>query len=68
MSFNAEQVQQLVEGARSKGITPANCPHCKFDRRFPGFKSGGWMETGNNGPIVACPMCNADESHPRDLD
>jgi hypothetical protein len=39
-------------------ITPANCPHCEYDRRFPGFESGGWMQQDNNGPIVSCPMCN----------
>ncbi len=39
-------------------LTPANCPHCEYDRRFPGFESGGWMQQDNNGPIVSCPTCN----------
>lgn len=46
-------------------FTPSNCPHCEYDRRFPGFESGGWMQQDNNGPIVSCPMCNDDGSHPR---
>ncbi len=66
--FTAQQKSELVEGAKANGITPANCEHCAYDRRFPGLKSGGWMYPGNNGPVHACPMCNADESHPRDLD
>lgn len=41
-------------------FTPAECPHCEYDRRFPGFETGGWMQQDNNGPIVSCPMCNAD--------
>ena len=43
---------------------PIECPHCEYDRRFPGFEGGGWMQQDNNGPIVSCPMCNADGSHP----
>jgi hypothetical protein len=43
-----------------KRITPANCPLCEYDRRFPGFEAGGWMQQDNNGPIVSCPMCNPD--------
>jgi hypothetical protein len=66
MTFTDQQKAKLMEGARRNGITPANCPHCEFDRRFPGFKSGGWIEPYNNGPIGPCPMCNADGSHPRD--
>lgn len=45
--------------------TPANCPHCEYDRQFPGFEMGGWMQQDNNGPIVSCPLCNDDGSHPR---
>lgn len=45
---------------------PAECPHCEYDRRFPGFESGGWMQQDNNGPIVSCPMCNDDGSYPTD--
>jgi hypothetical protein len=37
---------------------PSVCPHCEYDRRFPGFERGGWMQLDNNGPIVSCPMCN----------
>jgi hypothetical protein len=43
---------------------PTECPHCEYDRRFPGFEFGGWMQTDNNGPIVPCPMCNPNETHP----
>lgn len=45
-------------------LTPANCPHCEYDRRFPGFEAGGWMQQDNNGPIVSCPMCNDDGIFP----
>lgn len=44
-------------------VMPANCPHCEYDRRFPGFEGGGWIQQDNNGPIVSCPMCNDDGSH-----
>lgn len=43
-----------------KRISPATCPHCEYDRRFPGFEAGGWMQMDNNGPIVSCPMCNPE--------
>lgn len=43
---------------------PFNCPHCEYDRRFPGFESGGWIRQDNNGPIVSCPVCNPDQTHP----
>lgn len=46
-------------------FSPTDCPHCEYDRRFPGFESGGWMQQDNNGPIVSCPLCNDDGSHPR---
>lgn len=39
---------------------PADCPHCEYDRRFPGFEAGGWLQQDNNGPIVSCPVCNDD--------
>lgn len=42
---------------------PSACPHCEYDRRFPGFEGGGWIQQSNNGPIVSCPMCNDDGSH-----
>ena len=31
------------------------CPHCDGAGPNP-----GWIETENNGPIVACPLCNPD--------
>lgn len=65
--FSTEQKQRLVDGAKRHGITPANCPNCEYDRRFPDTRNGGWVYPGSNASIVACPMCNADESHPRDL-
>ncbi|MDB5612087.1 MAG: hypothetical protein JWP25_8987 [Bradyrhizobium sp.] len=43
---------------------PSQCPHCEYDRRFPGFEGGGWMQQDNNGPIVSCPMCNDDGAYP----
>lgn len=45
--------------------SPRNCPHCRYDRKFPGTAWGGWIYTGNNGPVVACPVCNADGTYPR---
>lgn len=39
---------------------PENCPHCEYDRQFPGFEAGGWLQQDNNGPIVSCPVCNKD--------
>lgn len=45
-------------------INPRECPMCEYDRRFPGFEAGGWMQQDNNGPIVSCPMCNDDGSWP----
>lgn len=46
-------------------VSPANCPHCEYDRRSPGFERGGWLQQDNNGPIVSCPLCNDDGKHPR---
>ena len=63
--FTTEQINRLKAQAERAGITPANCPNCEYDRRFPGFEGGGWLETDNNGPIVACPLCNPDGAHPR---
>jgi hypothetical protein len=48
-----------------KLFTPANCPHCEYDRQFPETANGGWVYMGNNAPIGPCPMCNPDGSHPR---
>lgn len=45
---------------------PDNCPYCEYDRRFPGFEAGGWIQQDNNGPIVSCPMCNPLGMHPRE--
>ena len=47
--------------------TPADCPHCEYDRRFPGFEGGGWIQQDNNGPIVACPLCNDAGRSPREI-
>ena len=44
---------------------PADCPHCEYDRQFPGFEGGGWVQQDNNGPIVSCPLCNPNGIHPR---
>ncbi len=44
---------------------PSECPHCEYDRRFPGFEKGGWIQQDNNGPIVSCPICNDDGAYPR---
>lgn len=35
------------------------CPCCK------GEPEPGYIETGNNGPIVPCPMCNAEDDYDR---
>jgi hypothetical protein len=63
--FSAENIARLRAGADKHGITPQNCPHCEYDRRFPETATGGWMYPGNNGPIVPCPMCNPDQKQPR---
>lgn len=49
---NAEAVKT------KRTINPRDCPMCEYDRRFPGFEAGGWLQQDNNGPIVSCPMCN----------
>jgi hypothetical protein len=46
--------------------TPADCPHCEHERRFPGFEAGGWLQQDNNGSIVSCPVCNDDGHWPRE--
>ena len=51
------------DGEPLRRFVPATCPHCEYDRRFPGFEAGGWMQQDNNGPIVSCPLCNDDGSH-----
>lgn len=63
MFFPPALHNELVKRLRVK---PAECPHCEYDRRFPGFERGGWIQQENNGPIVSCPMCNDDGAHPRD--
>lgn len=65
MLYSDAHKAALIKNAREHHITPRNCPLCEYDRRFPGFECGGWMQQDNNGPIVSCPMCNADESQPR---
>jgi hypothetical protein len=46
--------------ATQRRFVPATCPYCAYDRQFPGFEGGGWIEMPNNGPIVSCPLCNDD--------
>ena len=53
----------MTEEGKMK-FTPQNCPHCEYDRKFPGFEAGGWMQQENGGPIVSCPLCNDDGKHP----
>lgn len=48
------------EHAAPRRFVPATCPYCEYDRRFPGFEAGGWIQQDNNGPIVSCPLCNDD--------
>lgn len=62
-----DTITDNTSGMKRK-FKPADCPHCAYDRKFPETITGGWIYMGNNGPIVSCPMCNADESHPRYLD
>ncbi len=57
--------KEAFEPPKVRRFTPANCPHCEYDRRFPGTENGGWIYTGNNGPTVPCGMCNPNGSHPR---
>ena len=61
MTHNQSQPKRAIP----RQFVPAMCPHCEYDRRFPGFESGGWIQQDNNGPIVSCPLCNDDGSHPR---
>lgn len=51
--------------ARVRRLTPATCPHCAYDRKFPETFSGGWIYPGNNSPIVPCGMCNPNGTYPR---
>ncbi len=60
-----EIADQLKTSIASMGFQPHNCPYCEYDRRFPGFESGGWIQQDNNGPIVSCLVCNDDGTHPR---
>lgn len=60
-------MERLAEpGKLRRTPHPSECPHCEYDRRFPGFEFGGWMQQDNNGPIVPCPMCNDDGAYLRD--
>lgn len=59
----SEAAEKAIENAKqARRWKPHNCPHCEYDRRFPGFEAGGWMQQENNGPIVSCPLCNPDGS------
>lgn len=64
-TFSAEGLVLAEMNKRRQKPKPSECPHCEYDRRFPGFEAGGWMQMDNNGPIVSCPWCNDDCSHPR---
>lgn len=57
-------MKRAIAAARAtrRRLKPEECPHCEYDRRFPGFEGGGWMQQDNNGPIVSCPWCNPDGS------
>lgn len=61
-----ESKRDALRRLKTKPFKPSECPHCEYDRRFPDTASGGWMYLGNGHPIVCCPICNWDESHPRD--
>lgn len=63
--LTAEMEEQLAK-RRAPVYRPDECPHCEYDRRFPGFESGGWMQQDNNGPIVSCPLCNPNGTFPRE--
>lgn len=61
-----DYMNDMATGKRNpQPFTPDDCPHCEYDRRFPGFEGGGWIQQDNNGPIVSCPVCNDDGKHPR---
>lgn len=53
------------EGVSHRRPAPADCFCCEYDRRFPMTATGGWMDFGNNSPLVSCPVCNPDGTHPR---
>ncbi len=38
----------------------SECQHCEYYRRINVDPDGGWVYFGNNGPYVACGVCNAD--------
>jgi hypothetical protein len=63
--MHARTPSERMLSLRQKLHNAAHCPHCEYDRRFPGFEQGGWMQQDNNGPIVSCPMCNPDGAIPR---
>ena len=58
-------MSDVKEQRRTPMYRPDECPHCEYDRKFPGFEAGGWMQQDNNGPIVSCPMCNDGGQYPR---
>lgn len=51
MTTTSPTLLSLADRAR-KLFVPSNCPHCEYDRQFPGFERGGWMQRDNNGPIL----------------
>lgn len=62
---SASDAPVSVELLLPRRFKPFECPHCKYDRKFPETQGGGWMYLGNNGPYVCCPMCNPDGSYLR---
>jgi hypothetical protein len=38
------------------------CTYCKSEAEI------GWIETGNNGPIVSCPICNPNGEREREYE
>lgn len=59
--FNPHQIARMkarlaIEPPHTR-FSPANCPHCNGE---PAWVGAGWIEQPNNGPIVACPLCNDD--------
>lgn len=62
----SDDLESMADSRPRNRYTPANCPHCEYDRRFPPLEGGGWLQQDNNGPIVPCPVCNDDGKHPRE--
>lgn len=64
--MDSTQAERDLLALQVAACRPLTCRHCEYDRNFPGFEAGGWMQQDNNGPIVPCPVCNPDGSHQRD--